>query len=56
MLRTQRISQLLSDLEDCKADLADAVTAEQAECAREGIYACTHGLWLAGYRADEEVA
>lgn len=49
-----RIRQLLQDLEDCRRDLAEAETAEQAACARAEIHACEHSLWLAGYEPEED--
>lgn len=47
------VAKLLEDLEDCKADLAEAQTAEQAANARAEIHGLQHSLWLAGYRADD---
>jgi hypothetical protein len=49
-----RIRELLRELEDCRADLAEAVTADQAECARQEIHAIQHSLWLAGYQPEED--
>lgn len=49
-----RIRQLLSELEDCKDDLANAVTADEVDCARAEIASLQHSLWLAGYQPEEE--
>jgi hypothetical protein len=53
MTRDQRIASLLDDLRDCQADLNEATTLAEADCAREGINALRHSLWLAGYRFEE---
>lgn len=50
-----RIRKLLADLAEAQSDIAEAVTAEHAACAREEIRTIQHSLWLAGY-APEEVA
>lgn len=50
---TARIRDLLRDLDDCQHDLAEAETADQADCAREGINAVRHSLWLAGYQFED---
>lgn len=51
---TPRIRDLLDDLEDCRRDLAEAGSADQAACARENIHAIQHSLWLAGYQPEED--
>lgn len=49
-----RIRELLRDLEDCREDLANARTAEEAADVRANMNACQHSLWLAGYSPEEE--
>lgn len=50
---TPRIRELLAALEDARAALVEAVSAEHAACAREDISAISHSLWLAGYEPEE---
>jgi hypothetical protein len=54
--QSDRIALLLVDLDACQADLAEAVTAAQADDARALAKSIRHSLWLAGYRSETEDA
>lgn len=53
---TDRIRQLLADLADLQADLAEATTVAHAADIRADIATVRHSLWLAGWEPEEEAA